>query len=336
MNPAGCEGLDRHRPLRAAEDLVLSAFGLQIRFRFALPELASLSAVAAVAPGGAAAGAVASGAAGHICAELAALRDLDRLWSGECAPARVARATVDGSQWTAELGRHGDLLMAHRLGRFHFDPRAARLLCAPADENDPGWRRLLLDTALVTVSLVTGHEALHAGCVVGATGAVAVAGPRGAGKTSLVLALVEEGARFLADDVVALAIDGDCVLANPGPPLVNVPLSAALPAVIRPLHRLRGEIWAGVEGACETPVALRAVAVVERSPQTAEPQIARLEQPAPALLAHALIGAASPTRQAARLTVLSRLAGAAEILSLRLPAAATPQAGARALLGALG
>ena len=80
-------------------------------------------------------------------------------------------------------------------------------------------RRLYLAThPLVTVSLMEllerrGLFSLHAGCLAGAGGhGVLLAGPSGAGKSTLALALARAGMRFLSDDVVFLAHDGDRVV----------------------------------------------------------------------------------------------------------------------------
>ena len=77
-------------------------------------------------------------------------------------------------------------------------------------------RRLYLAThPLVTVSLMEmlerrGLFSLHAGCLTGAGGhGVLLAGPSGAGKSTLALLLARTGMRFLSDDVVFLAHDGD-------------------------------------------------------------------------------------------------------------------------------
>jgi hypothetical protein len=77
-------------------------------------------------------------------------------------------------------------------------------------------RRLYLAThPLATVSLMEllerrGLFSLHAGCIAGADGrGVLLAGPSGAGKSTLALALAHAGMRFLADDIVFLARDGD-------------------------------------------------------------------------------------------------------------------------------
>jgi hypothetical protein len=60
-----------------------------------------------------------------------------------------------------------------------------------------------------------GTLALHASCVRLGDGAVLVAGPAGAGKSTTAAALAARGAAVLWDDLSALSLDGDRVLAWP-------------------------------------------------------------------------------------------------------------------------
>ena len=323
MNRAGREGARGPAALPPALELRLNAFALAVRIAFAIPELG-------VAPG-----ALGPPGAPELRVELAEPGALSQCWSGPAAPPSAVQAHVDRSTWTAERGRAGDVRMEHRLARLHLDAAATCLLCAPTRREDPAWRRLLLDTALVTVSLVSGNEGLHAAGVVTERGAVAIAGAAGAGKTSLVIELLRRGARFLADDVVVLTIDGGRVLAHPAPPVLNVPLGVDAPSGVRPQHRLGEEIWASVDDPSPEAVPLRAVTILQRTPAPGGPEISRLEPPGPALLAHALRGGPTPERQAQRLAVLGALAESADILALRVPDGAPPAAAAQALLGAL-
>src|SRR5262249_37777024 len=71
------------------------------------------------------------------------------------------------------------------------------------------WQRLLVAQALPFAAVLQGLEVLHASAVATGPGAVALAGPSGSGKTSVALELCRRGARFLADDVVALEPGAD-------------------------------------------------------------------------------------------------------------------------------
>lgn len=84
------------------------------------------------------------------------------------------------------------------------------------------WQRLLLGQVLPLVSSLRGLEVLHASGVSIGGRAIALIGPSGTGKTSLALELVRLGAGFLSDDVLALALRRQHVVAQPGPGLVSL------------------------------------------------------------------------------------------------------------------
>lgn len=97
-----------------------------------------------------------------------------------------------------------------------------RLHCAPGECPSETWERFLIGQVLPFAALVTGLEIFHASAVVLNGEALAFAGPSGAGKTSVALSLCDGGARFLADDVLALESRGGELLAHPGTALVGV------------------------------------------------------------------------------------------------------------------
>ena len=167
--------------------------------------------------------------------------DVARAWSGAGALAWRGRAFV------AERGTAGDLLMREG-GELaaHLSASGDRLLVAGAEA--PRAMRALLDSALFTVSLSTGHEALHAGAVATDAGLLAVAGDSGAGKSSLVAALLAAGCAFFADDVLVLVRREGVIIALPGPPVMAVPHAAA-DRIGTPLARFGDETWLAVTGA---------------------------------------------------------------------------------------
>jgi len=105
-----------------------------------------------------------------------------------------------------------------RLGRFCLDRTGLRI------DLDPDASPLLLEQILCGHVLVSAlHLAailpLHASCVAHAGGAVAFAGLRGTGKSTLAAALVGRGWSTLADDLVAVCTEpGGRAVAWPGPP----------------------------------------------------------------------------------------------------------------------
>jgi energy-coupling factor transporter ATP-binding protein EcfA2 len=179
--------------------------------------------------------------------ERAANRDVAESWSG---PARLGwRGRVEGRALVVQHGRGGDLLI--RLDpsiEVHLSGDGTRLLVAGDEQDRLAMTRLLLDSVLFTVSLRHGHEALHAAAVATEAGVIAVVGPTGAGKSSLVSALLLAGCAFHTDDV--LVVDGDraALRAAPGPPVLTVP-NPAPPNLGERLADLGRESWLGVVGA---------------------------------------------------------------------------------------
>ncbi len=70
---------------------------------------------------------------------------------------------------------------------------------------------------------------LHASVLSYQTHALALLGPKGAGKSTLASALLEQGARLIADDIAALDFDGEQIMVNAGYPALRL-LPAALNA----------------------------------------------------------------------------------------------------------
>jgi hypothetical protein len=282
--------------------MVIAAFGLAVELALALPELDPLPGVPErLLPDGP-----------PVRVELAPVDELEAAWTGPQTPPQVAHASVDGARWEAARGREGDLRMDHALARFHLDRTATRLLCAPADRDNPGWRRLLLDTALVTASLVRGHDALHAGTVVLDGRALAVVGASGAGKTTLTLELLRRGARFLADDVTALKAGREDVVALPGPAVANFPATDPVSDLADPLHRFADEWWVRVREPHLAPAPVRVVVVLEREPAP----MTRLRDTGPTLLQHALQSGTTAERRAARFELLACLSQQVEVIRL--------------------
>jgi hypothetical protein len=141
---------------------------------------------------------------------------------------------------------------------------------APGEEGFEGWQRLLVAQVLPFAAVLQGLEVLHAGAVVVEGGAVAISGPSGAGKTSLALALVRQGARLLADDVVAIERAGEELLAHPGAPITGIDReeAARLLAVgageAGSLLAENGRERVARAEVAERPVPLRALFLLER------------------------------------------------------------------------
>jgi hypothetical protein len=84
------------------------------------------------------------------------------------------------------------------------------------------WQRLLLAQVLPIAATLQGFELLHASAVAFDAGAVAITAEAGTGKTTLAAHLLDLGGELMADDVLALGVESDAVLAHPGVGLVNI------------------------------------------------------------------------------------------------------------------
>ena len=186
------------------------AFGLAIRSDFAIPGLGNCDDHADALP-------------------TADLRLSDealiaRRWNDvEAAAVSVERDARGEPERTIDAHpRDGYRIYARSYGLCVIACDGSRLLCAPPSVASWRWQRLLVGRCLPIASLLRGYEVLHAAAVAIDGGVVAVAGPTGAGKTSLAVRLTQLGATFFADDVLAVEATAEAVLAHPGPGVVNV------------------------------------------------------------------------------------------------------------------
>lgn len=275
------DGLRRHR-----------GFGLTFASEVGLPGLPLLAGDAE--PG--------------LCILRADLAQVEAAWSGPAAEPAAARLTIDGLPYEVERGTAGDHRFSYGdAAAFHLAADARTLLCAPASEADPRWRRVLLDSVLATVALLNGFEALHASAVAGSGGVVAFMGRTGGGKTTLAAELVRRGHPLVCDDVLALGRDaGGGVVAHPAPALMNLPHGAPAPA-LEQLASFEDEDWVVVSPASSEPAPLAAVCLLERRAGL-DPAVRPADASALDLLAHGLRSGSAPERMQARFELLADLA----------------------------
>jgi hypothetical protein len=107
-------------------------------------------------------------------------------------------------------------------GRYLIATDGTRIACEDGSAPRDTQERFVFAQTLPIAAVLHGHEVLHAGTVCGLAGAAAFLGVSGSGKTTLTAHLVLRGARFMTDDVLALAPrDGD-IVAHPGPPFMAI------------------------------------------------------------------------------------------------------------------
>jgi hypothetical protein len=229
--------------------------------------------------------------------------ELETAWSGADGPATWHGLLGDGLLLSAARGAAGDLLFAYGdRARFHLDPSMRLLACHPSRAG-LDWQRVLLTKVLSCVSMMRGYEALHACAVDSPSGAVVIAGPGGAGKSTLALELMQRGWPLLADDVLALAAaEPGSVRAYPGTPhmnLVDGPSEAAAPPeTARTLGVLAGERWIAARAPASEPRPLHAIFLLERS--AGLPLAAHRLSPHPLPLAPYMLGLFDDAERARR------------------------------------
>jgi hypothetical protein len=166
-----------------------------------------------------------------------------------------------------ESDGRGYLISGPEYGAHLLSGDGHRLWCDPEGLPDERWQRLLIAQILPFASLLHGLEVFHASAVVRRGQAAAFVGRSGAGKSSLALELCGHGAKLLADDVLALEIREQRLLAHPGTPVASV----AREGVDGDVHLPSGEVVAvnprerlvRVEGA-SAPAPLVALFFLER------------------------------------------------------------------------
>lgn len=164
---------------------------------------------------------------------------------------------------------HGFLLHNDFYGRYRVSASGARADCAPSGLPDWLWQRFLVGQVLPLTSLLNGLETLHASSVAIDGKALLFLGSSGAGKTSVALHLVGEGAVLLSDDVTAVELAAGSVLAHPGASLASVAVaeSERLPPsspARRTLGISEGEARLLIDGVGESPCEVAAVYVLTR------------------------------------------------------------------------
>jgi hypothetical protein len=175
----------------------------------------------------------------------------------------------DGCVVTAEASDAGEqrLIYGDR-SSFLIAADAGTISCDARDHDDPSWRRFLLDTVLWWTCLTRGMEALHGSAIALEGGVHVLAGGTGAGKTSLAAELMRRGNELFSDDVVLFDRRDGALVAQPGPPLMNVPFGAGDTAELgTPLARFddQGETWVAVHRSAADPAPIAGIVLLERA-----------------------------------------------------------------------
>jgi len=133
-------------------------------------------------------------------------------------PDRLLGSTTVGADVPVELfqGHEGFMLRFADTGTFAIS--SGRIDWWPLDSADDETARSDAKARAIPLALhAGGHFCLHAGAALTPSGAIALIGPKRAGKSTLTAALVAAGATLLTDDVLAFEVDrADIVLPGAG------------------------------------------------------------------------------------------------------------------------
>jgi hypothetical protein len=173
----------------------------------------------------------------------------------------------------------GYLLWARDFARVLIAPDGVELLCQP-DPANQDWANILSAQALPLAATIRGLEVLHACGVVLDGRALVIAGPPGAGKSSLAAALVRAGGQLLSDDAIALQLSDGGLVAHAGSVVLqlraaeNEQLAADERATLGRSVGSSGGKHRYVSANVPDPAPLGGVFLLERSPE--EPAVERL------------------------------------------------------------
>jgi hypothetical protein len=239
-----------------------------------------------------------------------------------------------------EHRRHGYLVWVDGFGAYLIARDGRRVLLQPGRSESWRWQRLLTAQVLPIAALAQGLELFHASAVQLEGRVLAISGAGGAGKTTLAAALMLAGATFVTDDVLALELARDDLIAHPGPALMNLREAAA--RLLSPRDGALGVELGRDDAAArllvrreERALPLRAIYFLCRaSSRDRSVHVERLSPPPPSLLLGSGFGTAiqAPARLARRLELCAHIARRTAIFALEAPPHAPPAALARAVL----
>lgn len=230
---------------------IYRAFGLTLDSRFELPGMRAVDP-----PDGE-----------HVSLALATEAELAAAWSGAEGPPTWVTRFPDGNVVRVETGVEGDQRIQYgELAEFWLSAEADAILCSPRLAGDAAWQRFLLDTVLWGTALRRGSCLVHACGIEHPTGVVAISSQMGGGKTTLGLELLRRGYPLFCDDVLVLAQTGGGVVAEPGPPFMNVPAGVDDAAAFgHVLASLEDETWLAVERVSRSTLPLAALFLYTRA-----------------------------------------------------------------------
>jgi hypothetical protein len=249
--------------------------------------------------------------------------------------------SFDGARY--DWYEHGDGTLSFHYGErawFELSAEGSELRCAAADESEPTWQRVLLDTVLFSVSQLRGLELLHCSSVLLGGRLVSFVAHSGNGKSSLAGELVRRGATLFADDILAFEQTGaGGIVAHPGPALMNVstnPVGASADDLGTIIATIGDEHWTLVQRRGEVaPMAPSAIVLLERHAGATRCSCVPVPASSLALLPHSVVLPGLEHDHAPRFEAFASLAETISLLRLEAPPSDSPAALADATTAAL-
>jgi hypothetical protein len=212
-------------------------------------------------------------------------------WNGGRATTLLERRTPDGHlgmrvEGGDELGYRVD---APGLGQFVVSPDGTEIRSSVAEGPIWRWHRPLFGQALPLAATLHGLELFHASAVAIDGGVFGFVGVSGAGKTSLAIQLVAQGAQLVTDDVLSLEPREDAVWAHPGARMSNVAPEQleSLADGAEQLGRVVGsseKVHIELTNLPEAPLPLRALYYVQRGADVDDVAFEMVHPPDPRIL----------------------------------------------------
>jgi hypothetical protein len=150
--------------------------------------------------------------------------ELEALWPRREIVSLVDRRTPS-SRLVMSVDSHPDVgyrIAAPGYGTHIVSPDGTAIVSAVAAVSPWRWQRLLFAQVLPLAATLQGLELFHASAVEHAGRALAFVATSGTGKSSIAAHLVSRGARYIADDVLALEPARAGTMAHPGPAVASV------------------------------------------------------------------------------------------------------------------
>ncbi len=150
--------------------------------------------------------------------------DIDARWQARASRRLIDRRWPDGRLFLAidEDHRVGYRIDAPEIGVHLVNATGTEVLLPEPEGPDWFWQRLLFAQTLPIAATLQGLALFHASAVRIGDQAVAVAAPSGTGKSSTAAHLVAQGAEFFTDDVLAVDLVANKLLAFAGPRFTNI------------------------------------------------------------------------------------------------------------------